>query len=348
MSHTYTIREQVDLSPHNTLRIPAIAERFITVTAAREIPEILRDSRVTRGPLHILGGGSNVLFLGDISGTVLHVAIKGREVVGETDSDLLLQVGAGENWHETVIHCVERGWGGTENLALIPGTVGAAPMQNIGAYGVELADIFHSLRAVDLETGETREFNREECRFGYRDSVFKQEFRGAYCIADVTLRLSKSPEINTSYGSLWNKLEEDGVSDPDIAQVAQAVMEIRRSKLPDPADLGNAGSFFKNPVVGEEQFRKLADRYRDMPHYEMKGEKEGEKQYKIPAGWLIEETGWKGKREGDVGTYRQQALVIVNHGRATGEEVWNLAQKIIRSVRDLFGIELVPEVNIIS
>lgn len=336
-------RRDVDLAPFNTLGISARAERFAEIETLSGIRQVLHHPEARERPLHILGGGSNVLILGDVEGVVVRVDIRGREVIRKEGDSVWVRAGAGENWHELVRWAVERGWGGIENLALIPGTVGAAPIQNIGAYGAELSEVFERLTAVDLESGEKRDFNREECNFAYRDSYFKGEGRGRFMVGEVVLRLSGNPRVNTSYGSLREHLRKKGVDDPGIGDVFEAVVEIRRGKLPDPGDLANAGSFFKNPVIPAARFRELRERYPEMPHYPV-----GEGRVKIPAGWLIEEAGWKGRRIGPVGTYRQQALVIVNHGGASGKQVWELARKITEEVRGTFGIDLDPEVNIIG
>lgn len=336
-------RRDVDLAPYNTLGISARAERYVEIEALSDIRAVLEHPAARERPLHILGGGSNVLFLGDVEGIVVRVNIRGREVIRQDDESVWVRSGAGENWHELVSWAVERGWGGIENLALIPGTVGAAPIQNIGAYGAELSTVFEQLTAVDMDSGGKRDFNREECRFAYRDSYFKGAGRGRFLVGEVVLRLSRQPRVNTSYGSLRDHLQKKGVHEPGIRDVFEAVKEIRRAKLPDPGDLANAGSFFKNPVISRRRFRELRERYPEMPHYPA-----GEEKIKIPAGWLIEQAGWKGRRVGPVGTYRQQALVIVNHGGASGKQVWELARKISSEVRGEFGIDLDPEVNIIG
>lgn len=340
---TSLIQQNVDLAPYNTLGVNAKARYFIEITSQRELLELVNSGLLQTSDYFVLGGGSNILFLGDFDGYIIHNAIKGREVIRDTGDDIYYKIGAGENWHETVRHCVEMGWGGIENLSLIPGTVGAAPIQNIGAYGVELKEIFKSLSAVHLETGHIKMFEKKECRFGYRNSIFKRELKGKYIITHVTLRLSKIPKLETSYGAIQSKLDEKGIKKPTIRDLSDIVIEIRQSKLPDPAELGNAGSFFKNPVISRPVFESLQDDYPDLPGYPM-----GRKKIKVPAGWLIEKTGWKGKVVGNVGTYDQQSLVLVNHGGATGHEIWSLAEKIRESVKDTFDIELVPEVNIIG
>lgn len=337
------VQKNADLTPFNTLGIEAHARYFTSVTSVDELQNLLSDSRFDRLPRLVLGGGSNILFVDDFPGLVMHIEIKGREVVREEGDELRVRIGAGENWHRFVRYCVEQGWGGIENLSLIPGSVGAAPIQNIGAYGVELEEVFHSLEAVEIGSGTRREFTHNECRFGYRDSIFKNELKGRFIVTHVLLNLSRNPKLNTSYGAIQSKLQEKDISDPDISDISEVVMEIRRNKLPDPEDLGNAGSFFKNPIVSGETYEKIRKQYEQVPAYPM--DLGG---VKIPAGWLIEKTGWKGRKEGQAGTYRQQALVIVNHGGATGQQILELSRKIRSAVADQFGIELVPEVNIID
>ncbi len=345
MSQTSTLSFQsdVDLTPFNSLHVTARAKSFLSVTSIEQLTEVLSRPDTDPASLFILGGGSNILLVDDYDGLVLKMDIKGRDVVEEDNEHVWLRIGAGENWHETVLYCVERGWGGIENLSLIPGTVGAAPIQNIGAYGVELEEVFESLEAVNVKTGQSKIFDREDCRFGYRDSIFKNELKGEYAVAEVVLRLSKKPEVNTSYGAIRSKLEEKGIDKPTIKDISDVVIAIRNSKLPDPSDLGNAGSFFKNPVVSRQKYEHLKSTYPEVPGYEL-----NDIEVKVPAGWLIEQAGWKGKVVGKAGTYEQQALVIVNHGGATGREILDLAGKIRDSVREQFGIELVPEVNIVK
>ncbi|MDX1585767.1 MAG: UDP-N-acetylmuramate dehydrogenase [Balneolaceae bacterium] len=338
-----SFQKNINLAPYNTLGIPSRASRFIAISDATQLQELIRSWEGTPPKNFILGGGSNVLFVNDFDGLIIHVDIRGRELIDETDTQVLISLGAGENWHESVMYCVGKGWGGIENLSLIPGTVGAAPIQNIGAYGVELEQVFERLEAVNLKTGELKTFTKEECRFSYRDSIFKNELKGEVLVTKVVLRLSKQPTLNTSYGAIQEKLEEHGIARPTIKDISDIVIDIRNSKLPDPADLGNAGSFFKNPVVSRQKFEQLKNNHPEAPGYEL-----NEIEVKVPAGWLIEKTGWKGKVLGNAGTYKQQALVIVNHGGATGEEILHLAGKIKESVKDTFGIDLVPEVNIVS
>lgn len=337
------VQTDVDLQPYNTLNISATARYFASVKSQSQLKEILTHPETDGLNIKVLGGGSNILFTDDFEGLILHIEIMGREVLEENDEHVWLKIGAGENWHETVRYCVDQGWGGIENLSLIPGTVGAAPIQNIGAYGVELEEVFVSLEAVDIEGKMTWHYEKRHCEFGYRDSIFKGELKGIVIVTDVVLRLSKNPELNTSYGAIQAKLKERGISDPTIKDISDVVIDIRNSKLPHPDTLGNAGSFFKNPVVQKQVYERIKVDYPEMPAYPM-----NENKMKIPAGWLIEETGWKGKVVGNTGTYEQQALVIVNHGGASGQEILDLSERIRESVENQFGIELVPEVNIIS
>lgn len=339
----FSIQQEVNLAPYNTLHIEAIASSFLSVTSQEQLVSFIKESKSEFSDVTILGGGSNVLFADDVDGLVLHVAIEGREIVEETEDYVRLRIGAGENWHETVIYCVEQGWGGIENLSLIPGTVGAAPIQNIGAYGVELEEVFQNLEAVELKSGSLKTFHKEDCRFGYRDSIFKNELKGKFVVTQVTLTLSKHPQVHTTYGSISEELKKRNIANPTIRDLSRVVIDIRKSKLPDPNDLGNAGSFFKNPVVSRQKYEHLKMKFPSMPGYEL-----NEIETKIPAGWLIEKAGLKGMKHGNAGTYKQQALVIVNHGGATGKEIMELSRKIRTAVKNKFGIELVPEVNIVD
>lgn len=342
-SYPSLIQTDINLQPYNTLNISARAKLFASIESEKQLKTILNSTAIENEQIFVLGGGSNILFADDFDGLIIHVNIKGREIVRETDEHIFLRIGAGENWHELVRYCVEQGWGGIENLSLIPGMVGAAPIQNIGAYGAELKDVFVSLDSLEINSGNKRSFNKDECRFGYRDSIFKNELKGKVIVTAVVLKLSKYPEINTSYGAIKTRLEEKGISDPGIREISDTVIEIRNSKLPNPDDIGNAGSFFKNPVISEKTYNQLQQEYPEIPGYQV-----DDHSVKVPAGWLIEETGWKGKIVGNAGTYKQQALVIVNHGGASGNEILELADAIRASVKDEFGIELVPEVNIID
>lgn len=337
------VEKNVNLAPFNTLQVQADAAYFSRVQTKDDLVSLVTTPKWTEKPIFILGGGSNVLFVDDFGGLIIHLAITGKEIIEETPDYVKLKIGAGENWHETVRYCVQKGWGGIENLSLIPGTVGAAPIQNIGAYGVELEDVFESLTAIELSAAKERIFSRKDCRFGYRDSIFKQELKGKFVVTDVTLKLQKQPDLNTSYGAIQHKLDEKNINEPTIKDISDVVIEIRNSKLPNPTELANAGSFFKNPIVSNSTFKKLSEQYANMPGYPV-----DQSHTKVPAGWLIEEAGWKGKVVGNVGTYRQQALVIVNHGGASGDEILELAKKIQQAVLQQFDIELVPEVNIVG
>jgi UDP-N-acetylmuramate dehydrogenase len=290
-----------------------------------------------------LGGGSNVLFCKDYEGLVIKNSIKGIHVVSEDEQHVLLKVYSGEGWHDLVMHCVANNWGGIENLSLIPGTVGAAPMQNIGAYGVELEKVFVELEALNLHTLELHTFNKQACAFGYRESVFKRQLKGLYFIYSVTIRLDKQPKVSVDYGDILQVLTDKGLdqSTASIKDVSDAVIQIRSSKLPDPKVLGNSGSFFKNPVISQDLFNQLQQQYPDIKGFP------NEHGVKVPAAWLIEQCGWKGKRVGETGAHAKQALVLVNYGNATGNEVYQMALTIIQSVKDTFGVQLEPEVNII-
>ncbi len=325
------------LKPFVTFGVEATCDHLYRI---EDIEELKLAVQYLGDPL-ILGGGSNVLPIGDIKRNVLRVELKGVEIEEENGMDPLIHVGAGENWHDLVMWALDRNLGGIENLSLIPGMMGAAPIQNIGAYGVELESVFHSLEAVKIGSGELVRFKKEACRFGYRDSIFRQEEKGKYVITAVTLRLTREHQTNISYGAIQETLNQRGITNPTIHDVSNAVISIRQSKLPDPAVIGNAGSFFKNPIIPVSHFESLKVAYPNLPGYPA-----GKEMIKVPAGWLIEQAGWKGKSVGNAGCYEKQALVIVNRGRASGEEIWALAQEIIRSVEEKFQIRLNPEVNI--
>jgi UDP-N-acetylmuramate dehydrogenase len=346
-SSDMTMQENVSLKPYNTFGIDARARYFVEITSVADLQELISRKIYKEEEIFILGGGSNVLLTQNFEGLVVKMNIPGIEVIKENEASVWVKVGAGENWHQFVLYCITQGYGGIENLSLIPGTVGAAPMQNIGAYGVEIQDVFESLEAVHLTTGVVKQFTHQECHFGYRESIFKTTLKGKYVITHVTLRLSKQPVIHTSYGAIEDTLKalrtkEGYQARPAIQEVSDAVIHIRQSKLPDPKEIGNAGSFFKNPVVEAAKFKGLQQQYAQVPGYELP-----DGTVKVPAGWLIEQCGWKGKKVGNTGVHSKQALVLVNHGNAKGEEVWNLAMQIKASVWEKFGIEISPEVNII-
>ena len=338
------IRKKVDLREFNTLGVHSVADKFAEVRNEQEIVELYKGGKFKNENLFILGGGSNVLFGERFHGMILKIGMEGIEIPGENEEKVWVRIGAGENWHQFVTWCVEHGYGGVENLALIPGTTGAAPVQNIGAYGRELEEVFDSLKGFDLEKGCFRKFTKSECGFSYRNSIFKSELKNRFLITEVVLQLNKKPHsIKADYQSLKDYLEKKGIIYPAIRDVYDAVVEIRKSKLPDPDVIGNAGSFFKNPVIPIQDYENLKKQFRDMPGYPANNAK-----VKIPAAWLIEKCGWKGKRIGNAGSYENQALVIVNHGNATGKEIFLLSQKIKESVKEKFGISLVPEVNMIG
>jgi UDP-N-acetylmuramate dehydrogenase len=336
------LEHHVSLRQLNTFGMDVTAEHFAACSSADEFSEAFEFSRAKNTPTLILGGGSNILFTRNVPGLVLHNRILGIEVTGESEDFVWLKAGGGENWHGLVMHCVEQNWGGVENLSLIPGSAGAGPMQNIGAYGVELKDVFQSLTALDRHTGERIVFDAPACEFDYRSSIFKTRAKDRFVILDITLRLSKKPVFHTSYGAIEQELERAGVRALSIRAVSDAVIRIRRSKLPDPAQIGNAGSFFKNPSVSAELFENLKNAYPDIPGYS--STERGK--VKTAAGWLIEKCGWKGFRRGDYGVHKDQALVLVNYGNASGKDIYDLSSEIVASVKEKFGIELEREVNI--
>lgn len=335
------IQQNISLKNLNTFGIDVKASFFIEVTSLLELQKALALEAYPNK--FVISGGSNMLLTKDIDALVLHINIKGISVVEEDDDTVVVQAMAGENWHELVLWALDRGYGGIENLSLIPGNVGTAPIQNIGAYGVELKDVFVSCTAMEIATGELKEFDKEACKFGYRDSIFKNTEKGKYIITSVNLRLTKrNHRLNTDYGALEKELLNRNIVYPTIRDISNAVIKIRQSKLPDPKEIGNSGSFFKNPIVSRKTFQKLQKKHSDLPHYEV-----DENQVKVPAGWLIEQCGFKGVRIGDAGVHEKQALVLVNYGNASGAEILNLAEEIQDAVKKKFKIWLTPEVNII-
>jgi UDP-N-acetylmuramate dehydrogenase len=336
------IKKNISLKQYNTSGIDVKAKYFIEVNSEEDILEVIRDENLRELPKLILGGGSNILFTSGFNGLVIKNNLKGIEIIREDDQHVWVKAMSGEIWHNLVMFTLEKDLSGIENLSLIPGTTGAAPMQNIGAYGVELKEVFDSLEAMDMQTGEKRVFTAPDCCFGYRESIFKKELKDKYFILSVVLRLNKIHSFNISYGAIQQTLERMQVQELTAKAVSDAVISIRRSKLPDPAILGNAGSFFKNPEISEEKFLKLKETYPDIPAYPTVPGK-----VKIAAGWLIEKCGWKGKRIGETGSHVQQALVLVNYGNAMGKEIKALATEIQKSVKNKFGIDIVPEVNIV-
>lgn len=336
------IESDISLKPYNTFGVDALASEFIEVDEASDLQQLIQSDAFKDKKLLVLGGGSNILFTENFDGLVIRNGIGGIHEVKLNDEQVRVTAGAGVVWDDLVHYCIEKGYSGIENLIAIPGCVGAGPIQNIGAYGVELKDTFYCLQAIDLETAEAKTFYREDCEFGYRDSVFKKHLKGQYIITSVSLDLYLDHRPDISYGAIREELQKKGVEEIGIKDVAEAVATIRSRKLPDPEVTGNAGSFFKNPVVNEKIYREILNRYPDMPSY--KGDKG---MVKIPAGWMIEQCGWKGKTHGDAAVHDKQALVLVNRGNATGQEVIELAQEIRQSVLDEFGIELEFEVNVI-
>ncbi len=337
------IHHHFSLRPYNSFGIEALARSFAGFNTVEELSELVSEQlQPEKDRILILGGGSNILFTKDFDGWVLHNQLKGISLLREDDSHFYVKAGAGENWHGFVQYCIDHNYAGAENLSLIPGSVGASPIQNIGAYGVEIKDIFHELEAFDLFEQQVRSFQLADCDFGYRDSVFKRSAKGRYVILNVTYRLNKKPDLHIGYGAITQELERMGVQELDIRTVSEAVMHIRSSKLPDPGQTGNAGSFFKNPVISTVQYTALANDYPHIPGYIA-----GEGFTKVAAGWLIEQCGWKGYRKGDAGCYPKQALVLVNYGNASGKEILDLSQAIIDSVEKKFGILLEREVNIV-
>lgn len=342
------IQKNISLKNYNTFGIDATASQFASVNSIADLLDIL----AKKSAIFVLGGGSNLLLTDDLNKLVLHVDLKGINIIKETENDILIKVLAGENWHDFVLWCIENGFGGLENLSLIPGNVGTSPIQNIGAYGVEMKDCFHKLNAIEIDTQNTRVFTKDECEFGYRNSIFKNELKGKYIITSVIFKLTKQHhKLNASYGAIQTELEKRKIKEPTIKDISDVVIDIRNSKLPNPKEIGNSGSFFKNPVVSKEQFLELQKKYPQIPFYEIKATQNSKlithNSFKIPAGWLIEQCGFKGKRFGDAGVHKKQALVLVNYGNATGQEIYALAQKIQQTVLDTFGIELAIEVNVV-
>ena len=338
------IHQNISLKPYNTFGIDAIAKHLITIESIKdldelaELPNLFNKSK----PTLVLGGGSNILFTADYDGLIIKNELKGIELVSEDDDHYYVRCAAGENWHQFVLHCIKNNYAGVENLSLIPGNTGASPMQNIGAYGVETKDVFHQLEAFHLQDEELVVFNNQACEFGYRESIFKKKYKGKFIITSVTFKLNKKPVYNTSYGALQQELEAMGNTGLNIGAISQAVINIRKSKLPDPAIVGNAGSFFKNPSIPNQQFSDLKNQFPNIVGFPANNELT-----KVAAGWLIEQCGWKGYRKGDAGCHEKQALVLINYGNADGVEIMQLSTEIMQSVEEKFGIILEREVNII-
>ena len=335
------IQKNVSLKHLNTFGIEAHARYFAEISHEDELPQLFADPALQQMPRLVLGGGSNMLLVTDFDGLVIRINIRGIEH-RINHNEVTVEAGAGEVWNDLVMFCVDRDFSGMENLSLIPGSVGASPIQNIGAYGVELKDVFYSCRAFEIATGNFKTFSKDDCRFGYRESVFKNQLKGQYIITSVKFRLSLTPDINITYGAIGHELEARGISQPTIKDVSEVVSHIRVSKLPDPGTIGNAGSFFKNPVIAVDKFEVLKTKHPHVVNYPA-----GEGFIKLAAGWLIEQCGWKGKTIGHTGTWKNQALVLVNHGGATGQEIFDFSSQIIDSVYNKFGVTLEREVNII-
>ena len=332
-----TIQQNISLKKYNTFGINVYAKRFVEITSIEELKKIITQET----DLFLLGGGSNMLLTSDIEKLVVHLNLKGI-IVNDTKSDVVyVTAEAGENWHNFVTWCIDQNYGGLENLSLIPGNVGTSPIQNIGAYGVEIKDTFHQLEALEIATGKITVFTNKDCEFGYRNSVFKNKYKGKFIITNVTFKLTKkNHNINISYGAIKDYLQN--IKKPTLKNISEAVISIRQSKLPDPKEIGNSGSFFKNPVVALNDFQILKTSYPKIPHYVV-----SENEIKIPAGWLIEQCGFKGKRFGETGVHEKQALVLVNYGNATGKEIYELAKKIQQTVLNKFAVSLEIEVNVI-
>ena len=333
------IQTNKNLKEYNTFGISVKAEMFAVFSSIEELKQILSFRNDKK--LLVLGGGSNLLLTKDFDGLVIKNEIKRFEVIEETASVVIVESGAGENWHEFVLNCIDKGFGGIENLSLIPGSVGASPMQNIGAYGVEIKDVFESLSAYHIASGEIHYFDKTKCEFGYRESIFKNKVKGEYIILTVTFRLTKNPTINSSYGAINEQLKVMGIQVPTIKELSAAVIAIRQSKLPDPRIIGNAGSFFKNPTVEITLLEQIQKNYPDIPNYP------AENRRKLAAGWLIEKAGWKGRTFDNYGVHKLQALVLVNYGNCTGQEIFDLSSQIIQDVFEKFGVLLEREVNIL-
>lgn len=333
------IQENISLKNYNTFGIDVTAKRFICIDSVYQLQELLKVEK----DIFLISGGSNMLLTKDIEKLVVHIDIKGVSIDQENENEVFLTVNAGENWHEFVLWCVDNNYGGLENLSLIPGNVGTCPIQNIGAYGVEVKDTITKVEALHIETGKLVQFSNEECKFGYRNSIFKNEVKGKYIITSVSFKLTKqNHNFNTSYGAIETELTSKNIAKPNLKNISDAVIAIRKSKLPDPKEIGNSGSFFKNPVITKAHFLTLQKTYPEIPSYIV-----SENQVKVPAGWLIEKAGFKGKRFGDFGVHKKQALVLVNYNNATGKDIYNLAETIQKEIKSKFDIKLEIEVNVI-
>lgn len=336
------IQKDISLKPFNTFGIEASAKLFATIENTNDILGLLEKPEYKSNSHFILGGGSNILLTKNLDALVIKNDLKGIEIIKETNTHVFVKCAAGEIWHEFVLWSINHNYGGLENLSLIPGCTGASPMQNIGAYGVEIKDTFYELEAIDLETGQTHTFSKSDCEFGYRESVFKHRFKNKFIITSVTFQLSKQPSFNIEYGAIKQELEVMKVSELSLKAVSQAVINIRSSKLPNPKEIGNSGSFFKNPEVSSETYHSLKQTFPNLVAYPLENTN-----YKLAAGWLIEQSGLKGYQVGDAGVHKLQALVLVNYGKATGKEIYDLSTHVLQTVKAKFGVELEREVNII-
>lgn len=335
------IQRQFSLKSYNTFGIDAKARAFVAVNSVDELRQILQEQEAEKK--FILGGGSNMLLTKDMDALVIHVDLKGKKIVQENDDFVWIECQAGENWHEFVLWTLEQNFGGLENMSLIPGNVGTTPVQNIGAYGSEIKDTMTQCEAMKIADGSLHTFSNADCHFGYRESIFKQEAKDQYIITSVTFKLTKrNHNIKTGYGDIQAELAKQGISEPTIQDVSRAVIAIRQSKLPDPKELGNSGSFFKNPVISKVEFDEVQKKFPEVKFFPV-----SETEVKVPAGWLIEQSGFKGMRVGDAGVHKNQALVLVNYGNATGAEILALSQNIQNTVREKFGISIEAEVNVI-
>jgi len=335
------IYNQFSLKNYNTFGIEAKARQFVAVYSVDELKWVLEQHQTTKK--FILGGGSNMLLTQNIDALVIHIDLKGKRILKQDDDHVWVEAQAGENWHEFVLWTIGQDFGGLENMSLIPGNVGTTPVQNIGAYGTEIKDTFVSCNAMHIATREMRTFIKEECHFGYRESVFKNEIKDQYIITSVTFKLTKhNHQINISYGDIISELTKGNIENPTLKDVSNAVIAIRQSKLPDPKELGNSGSFFKNPIIPKSEFEKIHREFPEMKYFEV-----SDSEVKVPAGWLIEKAGFKGKRFGDAGIHKNQALVLVNYGNATGAEILAVSKDIQKTIYDTFGIHIEAEVNVI-
>ncbi|MFV5703732.1 UDP-N-acetylmuramate dehydrogenase [Flavobacterium sp. XS2P12] len=329
------------LKKHNTFGIEAKAKQFVAVHSVEDLKTILQENKSQKK--FILGGGSNMLLTKDIDALVIHIDLKGKKIIEENNDFVWVKSQAGESWHEFVLWTIDQNFGGLENMSLIPGNVGTTPVQNIGAYGTEIKDTFVSCEAMTIESQEMKTFTKEECHFGYRESVFKNEVKNQYIITSVVFKLTKTNhKINTSYGDISSELAKNYITNPTLKDVSNAVIAIRQSKLPDPKELGNSGSFFKNPILLKSDFKKIHQQFPEMKYFDI-----SETEVKVPAGWLIEQAGFKGKRFGDAGIHKNQALVLVNYGNATGQEILNVSKDIQETIFKTFGIHIEAEVNVI-